>query len=535
MLESDCLRVLILLGTERDSEACAKTLTLSECEAVICKDVTDLCSKISDGGAGVLLVGTEVLTEDSLAPLMKMASMQPAWSQMSIVMLLNAGEILTSVDPSYRQLEPLCNVTMLEEPVRLSSLISIVRSAIAYRRRQYQQRDLLAQLEQSRREAVEADRAKSDFLANMSHEIRTPLGAVMGFSELLMEPGLSERERQVYMTAIRRNGQMLSALVDDILDLAKVEAGRIEIEHLEFSLSELLAEAVSSLEPQASRKGLPLILERAPDTPEMIRTDPIRLKQILMNIIGNAIKFTSVGAVNVRLEGRNTSPSNVELRVEIEDSGIGISSSQSERLFQPFTQADTSTTRRFGGTGLGLVLSRRLAQALGGNLALKWSVPGGGSCFEIVLPVESLPEGEVSESTVETETTLVCAGPLQGRHILVVDDSLDNQLLIGRTLKLLGAHIELANDGLEAVHKAMEKSYDVVLMDLQMPRLGGVEATRILREKGFTQPIVALTAHAMKEDRQRCLRVGCTDYLTKPIQRAHLVRVLEKVARAVPG
>ena len=313
---------------------------------------------------------------------------------MPIVVLLNGGDLLSTIDPMLEQLEKLGNVTLLEGPVRLSTLVSTIRASIAYRRRQYQQRDLLAQLEASRREAVEANRAKSDFLANMSHEIRTPLGAVMGFSELLMEQGTSEREKEVYMTTIRRNGQLLSALIDDILDLAKVESGRIEIDHLEFSLTELMSEIVNSLDGEAARKGLSLLWERSPNTPDVVRGDPIRVKQILMNMIGNAIKFTHMGTVNFRVNGR-ARPGQVpgyELMLEVEDTGIGISPAQQARLFQPFTQADTSSTRRFGGTGLGLVLSRKLAQALGGDLNLKWSVPGGGTCFAIRLPVEPIKD-----------------------------------------------------------------------------------------------------------------------------------------------
>lgn len=522
-------RVLILLGSARDAEACAKTMSLSRIQALVCKSMDELCQQIQQG-VGSLLVGKEILREEAMAKFTSSLSGQPTWSHVPIIILLSSGEIMTSADPSFQKLEPLGNVTLLEGPVRLSTLVSTVRASIAYRRRQYQQRDLLAQLEHSRAEAVDANRAKSDFLANMSHEIRTPLGAVLGFSELLMEEGVSEREKQIYMTTIRRNGQLLSALIDDILDLAKVESGRIDIENIEFALGELLSEVVSVLEPQATRKGLPLLLERGADLPSMIRTDPIRLKQILMNIIGNAIKFTSFGSVQARLSGCHTHDKTCELKIEVEDTGIGISDKQAANLFQPFTQADTSTTRRFGGTGLGLVLSRQLARAMGGDLKLKWSVPGGGSCFEISVRVEVVANMPNASKALETAAGEECGGPLNGRRILVVDDSLDNQLLIGRTLKLLGAQIDLANDGFEAVHKALQSEYDVVLMDLQMPKLGGFEATRILREKGYTRPIVALTAHALKEDRHRCLNVGCTDYLTKPIERTHLVQVLERIA-----
>jgi CheY-like chemotaxis protein/nitrogen-specific signal transduction histidine kinase len=396
-------------------------------------------------------------------------------------------------------------------------------------------RDLMAELEHSRHEAVEASRAKSDFLANMSHEIRTPLGAILGFTELMMDSGISKREKKDYMMAARRNGQMLSALIDDILDLSRVEAGRLEIAKLEFSLNELVSEVISALEPLASKKGLPLNVTKSKDLDQMTG-DPIRLKQILVNIVGNAIKFTSHGAVDVRFSLDASSSERSLLNIEVEDTGIGISPQQAAQLFRPFTQADTSSTRRFGGTGLGLVLSQRLARAMGGDLKLQWSIPGGGSNFAVSLPVVAarkvrpIRKAPVAAVAVQQDSGL----PLAGSRILLVDDSLDNQMLISRILKLLGAEVDLANDGLEGIEKALSDSFDVILMDLQMPRLGGVEATRMLRAKGYKQPIVALTAHAMQEDRQRCISVGCSDYLTKPVQRSHLVQVIERVAQLKP-
>lgn len=414
----------------------------------------------------------------------------------------------------------------LRRPVSEPTLLSAMQAALAYVEGERERMDLRARLRNAHAEAIEAHRAKSDFLANMSHEIRTPLGAVLGFSELLMEDGISDRERQAYMSTIRRNGQLLSALIDDILDLANVESGRLEVEALEFALSELVAEVVSVFEPQATAKGLPLLVEMPQGLPNMCKSDPRRLKQIFVNLIGNAIKFTNFGHVIIRLNGKPAGERRFILEIEFEDSGIGIPPKQTDVLFQPFTQVDASITRKFGGTGLGLVLSRQLARALGGDLKLSWSVVGGGSCFRLRIPVD-LPKTTVIPPKA---TCAVKNGPLKGRRILVVDDSLDNQMLIGQTLLRLGAEIETANDGFQAVHKALAREFDVVLMDLQMPRLSGVEATRLLREKGYARPIVALTAQALKEDRTRCLDVGCTAYLTKPIQRTRLLEMLEELA-----
>jgi signal transduction histidine kinase len=521
-------RVLILMGNPQEAEASCRSLKRNALEAAVCTDFDQFKSEIRRG-AGALLINLDVLDPTLVQELNGVLEEQPTWSHLPVTVLSDRGE--DAGEDALPLLAPLGNVTLLESPVRVGTLVTSLRSAIAYRKRQYEVRDLLDELEESRTSAVEANRAKSDFLANISHEIRTPLGAVLGFAELLMESGVSEREKHVYMTAIKRNGQMLSALINDILELAKVEAGRIEIERIEFSLSELLAEVVSALEPQASKKGLPLHVERGSRLPETLKADPIRLKQILMNILGNAVKFTSQGSVVLRLDVENRAESEADLIIEVEDTGVGISARQIDRLFKPFTQVDTSTTRRFGGTGLGLVLSQKLARAMGGDLKLKWSIPGGGSCFEIRIKAEVEKQAQVQLENGERAEVTPARLPLAGRQILVVDDSLDNQMLISRILKLLGSEVDLAGDGEEAIDKALAKAYDIVLMDLQMPKLGGVEATKRLREQGFERPIVALTAHALKGDRQKCLSVGCTDYLTKPIQRQHLVQVLERVAR----
>lgn len=478
-------------------------------------------------GPSVLLISRAHLGQETFTQVGEALKKQSAWSHIPII-------VVQSPQMATQDCLVMGNVTILENPLRESTLISCVRVALNHRKRQFEVRDLLLELEESRKQAVEANRAKSDFLANISHEIRTPLGAVLGFTELVMDSSVTEREKQIYMVAVRRNGQMLSALIDDILDLSKVEAGRIETEKIEFSLGELLSEIVSAIDPKITKRGLTLNIERAHPEVDNVISDPIRLKQILLNLVGNAVKFTSHGTVTLRIgwETLPDRPKDRRLVVEIEDTGIGIAPPQTNMLFKPFMQADTSTTRRYGGTGLGLVLSQRLARLMGGDVRLKWSIPGGGSCFEMtaITGIGKLREIQSSKAMEKSNDAL----PLKDAKILVVDDSLDNQMLISRILKLLGAEVDLANDGIEAIDRALNQSYDVILMDLQMPRLGGVEATRILRSKGYSRPIVALTAHALKEDRQRCLSVGCTDYLTKPIQRTVLVQVLERIAGKPP-
>lgn len=327
------------------------------------------------------MIAQEILSRESLSQLTTALSDQPTWSHIPIITMLDRGELATSNEQWLQILEPLGMVTLLERPASDKAVQSIVRAALSYRRRQYEVRDLLAQLEKS-------NRSKSNFLANMSHEIRTPLCAVLGFAELLMEPEILSSEREIYMETIRRNGRALSSLIDDILDLTQVESGKFALDKQEFSLQEMFSEVIPVLKAEAGEKGLAFDFYRADEFLGQVRADRCRLKQILLNIGRNAIKFTSRGQVAVRVLGQM---SQGHLQIQIEDSGIGISQSQAEALFQPFTQADSSSTRNFGGIGLGLGLSRKLARAMDGDLRLLTSTPGGGSCFEISIHLDSLP------------------------------------------------------------------------------------------------------------------------------------------------
>lgn len=524
-------RILLIADPTQEAPAVKTAISRYGHEVVNCENVSQACAEIKFGAA-TLVVSQKFLNEKSLGVLTKSFSAQPEWSRLPVIVILKPGEKIFTESNAFGALEHYTELNMVESPVLQGPLIRALRMALACRKQQYQCRDLRNELESSRHDVDEANRAKSDFLANISHEIRTPLGAILGFAELLMDPGSSKTERNSYMRAAKRNGEMLSALIDDILDLSRVEAGRIEIAKIDFSLRELVSEVVSALQPLAQKKGLCFSVEQQADLDQIV-TDPIRLKQILCNIAGNAIKFTGHGSVTMRIKTSGKVTDRTLLDVEVEDTGIGISSHQATQLFRPFTQADTSTTRRFGGTGLGLVLSQKLARAMGGDLELKWSIPGGGSNFSFSIPVKisESPRAGSKHTVVAAESKL----PLAGSNILLVDDSLDNQMLISRILMLLGAKVELANDGVEGVDKALADEYDVVLMDLQMPRLGGVEATRKLRAKGYRRPIVALTAHSMQEDRQKCINVGCSDYLTKPVQRSVLVQVIERLSQANGG
>jgi signal transduction histidine kinase len=383
-----------------------------------------------------------------------------------------------------------------------------------------------AELKTAKEAAETADRLKSAFLANMSHEIRTPLGAIMGFADLLKDVNLPSPEGLQYLNIIGRNGKTLVRLIDDILDLSKVESGHLQIEKIAFSITEATKEIVDLLQTQAQAKSVDLKLEFGPGLPDKIASDPVRLKQILLNVIGNAIKFTEKGLVHISVQvSADRRNPGLALTFWIRDTGIGLSEEQVGRLFQPFSQADNSITRRFGGTGLGLLLSRRLARALGGEIELTQSAIGEGSTFKISFDPIEIPQ---SITTVDHQLPSTPSTKAEGTRVLLVEDSPDNRLLIQRILKKSGVIMDMATDGHEGVQKAMQNEYDVVLMDLQMPHVDGFAATRQLRKNGYSKPIIALTAHAMREERERCLKEGFDDHLSKPVDRVALLEAVSK-------
>ena len=390
----------------------------------------------------------------------------------------------------------------------------------------------------ARENAEKANQLKSTFLANMSHEIRTPLGALMGFAELLKLSDKAE-DRSAYTDVIIRNGKALVQLIDEILDLSKVESGHLETEILSFSPRDLIEEIVALLKPVAEKKNLQFKLQVDSNVPERIGSDPLRFRQIMTNLIGNAIKFTQTGFVSVTV-GYRQKPSAVRsmLTMDVEDSGIGISSENKARLFQPFSQGDQSVSRRFGGTGLGLVLSKKLAKLLGGDVDLIKSEPDLGSTFRVTFEdrFDELKIKTVTQKPVKAISRNLkrSDNPLVGGRILVVDDSQDNQFLAQMFLTRAGAEVEFANNGKEGVERALTGSFSVVLMDIQMPICDGLQATKILRSKGYKGPIIALTANAMREEKERCLEAGCDEYLSKPIDKVLLTNTVEKFLSAKP-
>ena len=383
----------------------------------------------------------------------------------------------------------------------------------------------------ARDEAVAANHAKSAFLANMSHEIRTPLASIIGFAELLLDDrtGISQDEA---LRTIMSNGHHLLQIISDILDVSKIEAEGLELELAEVRLAALLNDTEQLLGPRAREKGLQFVVQAELPLPAVVRSDYVRLKQVLLNFCSNAIKFTASGSVTLRARAL---PGNV-LELAVVDTGIGLSAEQISRLFQPFSQADVSTTRCFGGTGLGLFISKQLAHLMGGEVQVEAEL-GRGSCFALRLPWAA--DGAALPPTwIRTPADLALAMkapqndtlpiPALTGSVLVAEDGVHNQRLISAYLQCTGAEFKIVGNGELAVQEAMAGDFDLVLMDIQMPVMDGVSAVTMLRATGYRGAIVALTANVMRADIERYREIGCDDVLAKPIDRARLHEVLSR-------
>ncbi len=375
-----------------------------------------------------------------------------------------------------------------------------------------------------------ANMAKSQFLANMSHEIRTPMNAIIGFSQILEDENLTDEQRH-HVGIIRGSAEYLLQLINDILDFSKIEAGKFDIKIADCSLEYLFAAVESLMRPQAKEKGLAFEILQCGRLPTQIRTDLVRLRQCLINLINNAIKFTKEGSVyvNVSLQEVNNEPF---IRFDVEDTGIGISPDKQELIFEEFTQADGSSTRSYSGTGLGLSITKKLAHLLGGELTVSGEM-GKGSVFSLTIPanvdVKSQPLFDKYKPVIElNQVGDTSEQDKFSGHVLVAEDSKSNQILIKLLLERFGLQVTIVEDGKEAVDKVLSQHFDLIFMDIQMPNMSGYEATRILRRKGMTTAIVALTAYAMKGDDEKCISAGCSDYIAKPINRKILLKVIRK-------
>ncbi len=384
------------------------------------------------------------------------------------------------------------------------------------------------ELRETREQAVAANQAKSRFLASMSHEIRTPMTAILGYADLLMDPKINASSQNNYAAVIRRSGEQLLALINNVLDLSKMEAGKLALDMRRCNVVSLLAEVASAMRPRAIQRGISLSLDYAGAMPETVLTDGTRLRQAIVNIVGNAVKFTEKGGVRIVASlvphSRGDQPA---VQIDVTDTGIGIREEALPTLFQPFLQEMTTATGQGGGTGLGLMVSRQIVHLLGGQLTVA-SVWGQGSTFTLVIPTGNLENTSMIERPAEAarDAGHAPAYPLQATRILLAEDGYDNREFVRDVLCRAGAEVKCVEDGQRAVAEAQAGTFDVILMDMNMPHMDGYEATRLLRSRGYTRPILALTANAMSDDGERCKEAGCNEHLAKPIDRSRLIRAV---------
>lgn len=385
-------------------------------------------------------------------------------------------------------------------------------------------------LRESQLKAEAANRLKSEFLATMSHEIRTPMHGILGTVSLIQDTDLSPAQRN-YADTIKQSGDALLNIINSILDLSKIEAGGLLIEEVDFGLAPLLDSVAGLMESRARHKGLAFAIERAPNVSDSLRGDPDRIRQILFNLIGNSIKFTEAGGIAIRVSQTIRADEICEIRFEVEDTGIGLDEEQQERVFDRFSQADGSTTRKFGGTGLGLAISRELAQLMGGSIGVR-SYPGGGSVFWFTVRCEAGDAANIHEQDQSRNSD----GPaeamqIQSLRILIAEDNLVNQLIASDTLESAGHRVDVVSNGVEAIEAVTAFPYDLILMDIFMPEMDGLTATKRIRAmpgEVSNIPIIALTADAMAGEREKYLAAGMNDYLSKPFEMQQLLRTIKR-------
>jgi signal transduction histidine kinase/ActR/RegA family two-component response regulator len=529
-------RVLIYAPTGRDAALTARFLGDANLSAQTCESVEHLCLEMGEG-AGLLFLTGEVLTPKALRCLTEALAEQPAWSDIPIIVLTSGGGSTPANAAALSTLGEAGNVTLVERPVRVMTLMSAVKSALRARRHQYDVRERLEAERRALLEAEEANRTKDEFLATLSHELRTPLTAILGWARMLSGGQLDEASVARALATIERNAQAQAQLIEDILDVSRVITGKLRLEVQPVNLAAVIESAINAVLPAADAKGIRL--QRVLDTgASMVSGDPARLQQIIWNLLSNAIKFTPKGGrVQVKLERVN---SHVEINVT--DDGQGISPDILPYIFERFRQADSSTTRAHGGLGLGLSIVRHLVEMHGGTVRAESRGEGQGATFTIKLPLVVMRafdtrragDAERVHPTASADVPFDCPSELEGLRLLVVDDEADTRTLLKALLEQCGASVVAVASAGEALAALKETRPDVLISDLGMPGEDGYTLIKKVRalspEDGGQTPSAALTAYARVEDRMKVLRAGFQIHIPKPVEPAELITVVANLA-----
>jgi signal transduction histidine kinase/ActR/RegA family two-component response regulator len=520
-------RILILPPTPKDGEMTVELLQRDRMDARICRTLSDLCAEMR-GGAAMLILTQEAVLADATNSLGEALAAQDDWSDIPVILLTPPGQ---DTPVTVQRLEAVGHMTLIKRPVQLNNFMTTIRSALRDRLRQYGIRDLLservAQEAQARLAAEKANAAniaKSEFLANMSHEIRTPMNAILGLATLLAKSQPLTATQQKFIQTLAVSGESLLMLINDLLDISKIEASGIEIEQVPFALDQLLESVVEMSSVRAREKSLDLRLDIGAIRGKGFLGDPTRIQQIMTNLCSNAVKFTDSGSITLSAHLEDGD----RIALVVSDTGIGIERKKLDRIFEKFTQADNTISRKFGGTGLGLAISKTLAELMGGRIDVA-STPGEGSRFTVILP---LPEAPLAGGARNSPAMESAVRRDRGR-VLLVEDHEPNVLVAKSFLEMFGYEVDLAEDGAMAVEKARRNPYRIILMDIQMPEMDGFEATRRIRRDSASNadtPIIGMTAHALDNVREKCLAAGMNEYISKPFVPADLEKKLGQMA-----
>ncbi len=527
-------RVLLVPPTSRDGEMTRQLLNTDGVSCDICPDIETVCREM-DKGAAALILPQEYVLSDRPGYLHDALRNQPAWSDIPIILLTAPGPDSTM---TVGRLEDVGHMTLIKRPVQIANFLSTVRSALRDRQRQYGIRDYLRERREQAEalhDAVEkantANIAKSEFLANMSHEIRTPMNAIIGLSHILSRSQPLTVNQSKYIETLLTSGESMMLLINDLLDVAKIEANGIEIEAIPFRLDKLIGETLGMMSIKASEKGLIVGNDVADVRDLWFSGDPNRLRQIITNLVSNAIKFTDDGTVAVKARRLYGADQKGLVEITVVDTGVGILPDKLERIFAKFTQADNTISRKFGGTGLGLAISKGLAELMGGTIAA-FSEEGHGAHFVVTLPLIEQVKADEQPPAV---APVLADGAVQDKgSILLAEDYQPNVMVSKTILEMLGFSVDVAEDGVVAERMARENRYVLILMDVQMPQMDGLAATRAIRaferEKGADAVrIVGVTAHVTDNARDRCIAAGMDDYISKPFTPSELEKKIDQV------